>query len=99
MSLEITEHLRAGYATDERGDEHEADRTRGRRLQSLRTLVVAGYVIVTVPLMAIVLTAAYAVNRLAQHSEQVVYQSVLATQNTRILMEQLAGMERSARQY
>lgn len=65
----------------------------------MRTLVLAGYVIVSVPLITIVLTAAVAVNRLAQQSEQLVYQSVLATQNSRILMEQLVGMERAARQY
>jgi two-component system, NtrC family, sensor histidine kinase GlrK len=70
-----------------------------RRLHSLRALVFAGYAMVTVPLIAIVLAAAYAVNGLAEQSEQVVYQSVLATQNSRILMEQLASMERAARQY
>jgi two-component system sensor histidine kinase GlrK len=73
-------------------------RTRGR-LRSLRTLVSAGYAIVTVPLIATVVTAAYGVNRLADQSQQVVYQSVLATQNSRILLEQLIGMERAARQY
>jgi two-component system, NtrC family, sensor histidine kinase GlrK len=72
---------------------------RGRRLHSLRTLVLAGYAMVAVPLIALVLAAAYSVNRLADQSEQLVYQSVLATQNSRILMEQLVGMERAARQY
>jgi two-component system sensor histidine kinase GlrK len=91
-----------GPATQaESADDYERapfGRARGG-LRSLRALVLAGYAIVTVPLIAIVVTAAYGVNRLADQSQQVVYQSVLATQNSRILMEQLIGMERAARQY
>jgi len=87
-------------ARPEASPESAGTRTGARRgLHSLRTLVLAGYVIVSMPLIAIVLTAALAVSRLAQQSEQLVYQSVLATQNSRILMEQLVGMERAARQY
>ncbi|MDQ4146329.1 MAG: HAMP domain-containing histidine kinase [Pseudomonadota bacterium] len=86
--------------TERANDQEHAlpDRTHGG-LRSLRALVLAGYAIVTVPLIVIVLAAAYGVNRFADKSQQVVYQSVLATQNSRILMEQLIGMERAARQY
>jgi two-component system sensor histidine kinase GlrK len=96
MSAHVTESLRHIETAEEAAP--MPLRAAGR-LRSLRTLVVAGYAIVTVPLFAVVLTAAYAVNRLAEQSQQLVYQSVLATQNSRILMEQLTGMERSARQY
>jgi two-component system sensor histidine kinase GlrK len=97
MAVNIAESIDVTEPSDE--GVGAATLRRAGRLRSLRTLVLVGYAIVTVPLFAIVLTAAYAVNRLAEQSEQLVYQSVLATQNSRILMEQLVGMERSARQY
>jgi two-component system sensor histidine kinase GlrK len=97
MAVHIAQPIEQTGPTEERADA-PVPRAHGR-LRSLRTLVLAGYAFVTVPLFATVLTAAYAVNRLGDQSEQLVYQAVLATQNSRILTEQLVGMERAARQY
>ncbi len=69
------------------------------RPHSIRTLVLAGFALVAAPLTASIIAAAYSVTLLAHQSEQAVYRSVDTTQHSRILMEQLVRMERSARQY
>lgn len=69
------------------------------RPQSLLVLVLFGFLLVTMPLMFAVLSGAISVGRLAGKSEKVVYQAVKTTQSSRMLMEQLVDMERSARQY
>lgn len=67
--------------------------------KSFSNLILAGFALVALPLVFSFIHAAIYVDRLAQQSEQAVYQAVLATQDSRMLLEQITAMERSARQY
>jgi len=58
-----------------------------------------GFGFVALPLIFALIYSAFHVQRLADRSQVTVYTAVQATQNTRMLLEQLTGMERSARQY
>ncbi len=69
------------------------------RPQSLLVLVLFGFLLVAMPLIFAVMSGALSMGRLAGKSEKVVYQAVKTTQSSRMLMEQLVDMERSARQY
>ncbi|AOU98959.1 hypothetical protein BI364_14245 [Acidihalobacter yilgarnensis] len=66
---------------------------------SLGGLVLLSFTLVVLPLLLVVLGAAYAVNRIAGQSENIVYEAVQLTQGSLLLMEELVTMERSARQY
>ncbi|OBS09013.1 HAMP domain-containing sensor histidine kinase [Acidihalobacter prosperus] len=66
---------------------------------SLGGLVLVSFTLVVLPLLLVVLGAAYAVNRIAGQSEEIVNEGVQLTQGSLLLMEELVTMERSARQY
>ncbi len=67
--------------------------------KSFLTLILIGFGFVALPLIFALIYSAFHVERLADKSQVTVYTAVQATQNTRMLLEQLTGMERSARQY
>jgi len=67
--------------------------------KSFLTLILIGFGFVALPLIFALIYSAFHVERLADKSQTTVYAAVRATQNTRMLLEQLTGMERSARQY
>lgn len=67
--------------------------------RSFLKLIFAGFSLVALPLIVVLIANAISVDQLATHSEKAVYQAVQATQNGRALMEQINAMERSARQY
>lgn len=66
---------------------------------SIVGLVLSGFCLVALPLLASVALAVVYVDRLAQRSEQLVTQGLTLTQQSRQLNEQLTDMERLARQY
>ncbi|KAB7628288.1 sensor histidine kinase [Alkalilimnicola sp. S0819] len=69
------------------------------RPRSLLKLVLYGFGIVALPLMAALAYGGLQIERLAERSQQVVYSGLQATQAGRTLSEQITAMERSARQY
>jgi two-component system sensor histidine kinase GlrK len=62
-------------------------------------LILIGFVVVTVPLVIALVTAAIYVDRLTTHGERSVFEAVNATQSSRMLVEHVTAMERSARQF
>jgi two-component system sensor histidine kinase GlrK len=76
----------------------------GRRVTLFRTrsifqLILIGFVVVTVPLIVALVTAAFYVDRLAKHGQRSVLEAVADTQSSRMLIEHAVAMERSARQF
>ncbi|HEV7632221.1 MAG TPA: HAMP domain-containing sensor histidine kinase [Steroidobacteraceae bacterium] len=69
------------------------------RPRSLSGLLLVGLMIIAIPLLAALLTAAVQMRRLAQTSEQVVVEGVQATRLTQDLFAQIASMERTVRLY
>ncbi len=67
--------------------------------RSFFELVIAGFSLVTLPLLVALVSGAYFVGRLYDQSQEAVYRAVLATQAGRTLLEQVTAMERSVRQY
>lgn len=67
--------------------------------RSFSKLILAGFGLVALPLVFSFIHAAVYVDRLAEQSEQAVYQAVLATQDSRMLLEEITAMERRARQF
>lgn len=67
--------------------------------KSFLKLIVTGFVLVSLPLIASYVSAAIYLSKLADHSQRAVYQAVLATQASRMLLEQITTMERNARQF
>jgi two-component system, NtrC family, sensor histidine kinase GlrK len=69
------------------------------KLRSLNMLILAGFALVSLPLIfAIALTTSY-VDRLASKSGTIIADSVGATRNNQILLEHITTLERNARQY
>ena len=66
--------------------------------RSFSGLLILGFTLVAVPLIAALLNNAISINRLVNRSQQAVYQAVQATQSSRRLGELLNAMERNARQ-
>ena len=66
--------------------------------RSFSNLLLVGFMLVALPLIAALITSAIAVDQLANRSQTAVYQAVRATQSSRRLSELLTAMERSARQ-
>lgn len=66
--------------------------------RSFSNLLLVGFMLVALPLIAALITSAIAVDRLANRSQTAVYQAVQATQSSRRLSEVLTAMERTARQ-
>ncbi len=69
------------------------------RPRSLGGLVLLGFVLVSLPLVLGVVSAAVQMSRLSESSERLVVYGVQATQYSQALVRQTAAMERSARLY
>jgi two-component system sensor histidine kinase GlrK len=67
--------------------------------RSFLKLILTGFALAVLPLVLALLYNAYSINRLADHSQRVLYQAVQATQTSRALIEQATAMERSVRQF
>ena len=72
---------------------------RALRPRSTLQLVGAGFILVSLPLVATVITAIEQVDRLAKQSQWAVIKAEEATQESRALAEHLTAMERSLVQY
>ncbi len=69
------------------------------RLRSLTSLALAGFALVVLPLIAVLIAANIYVETLAQQSEQLVVQGVRLARQSKELEEKIIAMERNARQY
>jgi len=69
------------------------------RPKSFLKLILTGFAFVALPLAVALGFAGVFVERMAHQSQYAVYQAARATQSSRILVEQVVIMERSARQY
>lgn len=69
------------------------------RPQSLNGLILVGFGLVALPLLIAVIWALVNLDRLAEQSEQLVVTGVTAAENNRQLAQQVASLERVARQY
>jgi len=69
------------------------------RPRSLSGLILLGLLVVSLPLLAGVLSAGYEMRRLSESSERLVVYGVQATRYTQALVRQVAAMERTARLY
>ena len=69
------------------------------RPKSVLTLILIGFVVVAVPLVIALGVAVFYVDKLAEQSEQAVEQTVQVTSHSRMLVEEITAMERSARQF
>jgi len=69
------------------------------RPKSFLSLVLIGFLLVSLPLMAALVYAEFSMGNLARQSAQVVYRSVRATEGSRLLVEDLIALERKARQF
>lgn len=67
--------------------------------RSFLKLILAGFSLAVLPLIFALVNNAFSIHQLATHSQRAVYQAVQTTQNTRLLIEQITNMERSARQF
>jgi len=67
--------------------------------KSFLKLLFVGFSLVAIPLIFALLSNAVAVDRLAKHSQQALYQAVQTTLANRQLIGQVAALERTARQY
>ncbi len=67
--------------------------------QSLNQLILVGFGLVALPLLVAVIWALVNLDRLATQSEQLVTSGITAAENNRQLVEQVASLERVARQY
>ncbi|MBC7944860.1 MAG: histidine kinase [Burkholderiales bacterium] len=67
--------------------------------KSFLKLIFIGFSLVVLPLFAALINNAITVDRLADKSQEAVYQAVLATHNSRTLIELIVTMERNARQF
>lgn len=69
------------------------------RPKSILRLVLTGFLLVVLPLIAALVFATISVDRLVTHGQQALLQSVFATQGSQVLVETVKAMERNARQY
>lgn len=69
------------------------------RPKSFLKLILLGFSFVVLPLLVALALAAWYTDKMADQSQRAVYQAALATQSSRILVEQVTVMERAARQY
>lgn len=68
------------------------------RFPSLHTLILASFSLVLLPLLLALGSALYSLEKLTSYGQNVVYRSVRITHSSRVLLEHLVAMERSARQ-
>ncbi|MBN2700638.1 MAG: HAMP domain-containing histidine kinase [Methylothermaceae bacterium] len=69
------------------------------RFPSLFTLLLVSFVLVLLPLLLALGSALYSLEKLTGYSQAAVYRSVRSTHGSRVLLEHLVAMERSAKQY
>lgn len=69
------------------------------RLRSLNVLIIAGFALVALPLIAAIVVTTTFVNRLTVQSEQVVEASAYAARSAQMINAQVVALERNARQY
>lgn len=69
------------------------------RPRSLNGLILVGFGLVAVPLLIAIVWALVGLDRLAAQSEQLIVSGVTATENNRALAQQVASLERVARQF
>ncbi len=69
------------------------------RPRSILTLILIGFALATLPLVAALVTSAIYVDRVTTQGQQAVYHAASAVRASELLVEQLTGMERNARQY
>ncbi len=69
------------------------------RPKSILRLVLTGFLLVVLPLIAALVIATISVDRLVTHGQQALLQSVFVTQGSQDLVETVKAMERNARQY
>jgi two-component system sensor histidine kinase GlrK len=67
--------------------------------RSFLKLIIAGFLMVSLPLIFAIVNNAVAIHDIVERSQRTVEQAVQATQASRLLMEQVNGMERSVRQF
>src|SRR5271168_805088 len=69
------------------------------RPKSLSGLMLIGFTIVAAPLLFAIVNAAVQMNRLSNHSEQLVVRGVEGTRNNQRMFVEIAALERTARLY
>ena len=69
------------------------------RPKSINSLLLIGFVMVVIPLMAALIHATWSVERLVAQGQRALFDTVRATQNVQLLVETITAMERNARQY
>ncbi len=69
------------------------------RPKSTRRVILYGFALVALPLIAALMYAALRVDHLAQQSQSAVHQAAQAIHDSQLLTEQIKAMERAARQY
>ena len=69
------------------------------RPKSINSLLLIGFVMVVIPLMAALIHATWSVDRLVAQGQRALFDTVRATQNVQLLVETITAMERNARQY
>ena len=67
--------------------------------KSISRLIMTGFLLVSLPLIAGLVIATVSVDRLMSQSQNTLLQSVLVTQGGQLLVEAITAMERNARQY
>ena len=67
--------------------------------KSFPMLILAGFALAVLPLIFALINNAVSIHELASKSQRAVINAVQVTQSTRLLIEQITGMERGARQY
>ncbi len=66
--------------------------------RSFLKLIIAGFVLVALPLIFAIVNNAVAIHDITKRSQQTVHQAMRATEASRLLIEQITAMERSVRQ-
>ncbi|MEJ2688626.1 MAG: HAMP domain-containing sensor histidine kinase [Deltaproteobacteria bacterium] len=69
------------------------------RPKSFLFLLLCGFVFVVLPLIALLVSTQFFISRLSKESADIVYRSVIGTEQTKKLQEQILSLERRARQY
>ncbi|MCO6414273.1 MAG: HAMP domain-containing protein [Thiogranum sp.] len=69
------------------------------RPKSIRRLLLVGFVVIVVPLMAALIHGAYSVEKLVVQGQRALFATVRVTQGSQMLLEAITDMERNARQF
>lgn len=69
------------------------------RPKSIRRLILIGFAVVTIPLIAALLNATLSVDKLVRQGQKALFETVRATQSSQQLADSITDLERTARQY